>query len=173
MRRSGDRTAARTQDVAVSLYLNGERHATTVPPWYTLLDLLRFGFGLRGTKESCREGACGACTVLLDGHPINACLMLAASAHGRSVTTIEGLTTVDRPHPLQEAFVESGAIQCGYCTPGMLVAASALLKARPMPTEDEIRRWLSGNLCRCTGYAKIVEAVRLASQRLISTTPER
>ncbi|MDR7420203.1 MAG: (2Fe-2S)-binding protein [Armatimonadota bacterium] len=154
----------------VTLGINGRRHVLDVPPQHTLLDLLRTHLGLLGTKASCGEGVCGACTVLLDGRPINACLMLGASADGRSVTTVEGLSPDGTLHPLQQAFVECGAIQCGYCTPGMLLSAKALLDACPMPSDGQIRRGLSGNLCRCTGYVKIVEAVRLASQRLAART---
>ncbi len=152
--------------LSVSLHVNGVRHVVDVPVQYTLLDLLRYTLGLIGTKESCREGACGACTVLMDDRPVASCLVLAASADGRSVMTIEGVGTVEALHPLQEAFVETGAIQCGYCTPGMILSALALLRDVPEPHEAQIRQALSGNLCRCTGYAKIIEAVQLAAKRI-------
>ncbi|MDR7544083.1 MAG: (2Fe-2S)-binding protein [Armatimonadota bacterium] len=166
--RSRPRRAAREQRVRIALEVNGRRYVLEVPPQHTLLDVLRGHLGLLGTKESCREGVCGACTVLLDGRPVNACLLLGASAGGRAVTTVESLTEGDALHPLQQAFIECGAIQCGYCTPGMLLSAKALLATCPMPTDEEIRRGLSGNLCRCTGYHKIVEAVRLAASRMAS-----
>ncbi|MDR7402772.1 MAG: (2Fe-2S)-binding protein [Armatimonadota bacterium] len=152
--------------VPVALHVNGICHAVHTPVNHTLLDLLRNGLGLTGTKESCREGACGACTVLLDGRPVKACLVLAASADGRSVVTIEGVAEDGGLHPVQEALVECGGVQCGYCTPGMVLSAVALLAEVPNPTEDQIRRALSGNLCRCTGYAKIVQAVQVAAHRL-------
>lgn len=156
----------RTRRVRVALDVNGRRHVLQIPPHHTLLDLLRAHLGLLGTKESCGEGVCGACTVLLDGRPINACVMLGASAHGRSVTTVEGLSQDGTLHPLQLAFVECGAIQCGYCTPGMLLSAKALLDVCPAPSDEQIRQSLSGNLCRCTGFVKIIDAVRLAARRL-------
>jgi carbon-monoxide dehydrogenase small subunit len=167
--RSRPQAVAQGQRVRIALDVNGHRHVLNVPPWHTLLDVLRGPLGLLGTKESCREGACGACTVLLDGRPVNACLLLGVSADGRAVTTVEGLAEGGALHPLQQAFVECGAIQCGYCTSGMLLSAKALLAACPAPTDEEIRRGLSGNLCRCTGYHKIVEAVRLAAQRMASS----
>ena len=126
----------------------------------TLLEMLRNDLGLNGTKEGCGTGDCGACTVLLDGKPVNSCLVLAADAHGRSVTTVEGLEKDGKLDPLQEAFVEEGAVQCGFCTPGMLMAAKGLLDENPGPTEGEIRRGITGNLCRCTGYVRIVRAIQ-------------
>ena len=143
--------------------LNGRPVETAAPPHFTVLDLLRDGLGLKGTKDGCGEGVCGSCTVLLDGEPIRACLTLAARLRGRTLLTVEGLETDDVLDPLQEAFGLLGAAQCGYCTPGMLLAAKALLATNPAPTADEVRHALSGNLCRCTGYVKIVEAVLAAA----------
>ena len=149
----------------VTLRVNGEAYDLLTYPHRTLLEVLREDLHLTGAKESCGEGACGTCTVLLDGAPVRSCLLLAIEAEGREVTTIEGLAAGGKLHPLQEAFVEHHAIQCGFCTPGMILTAKALLDAVPEPTEEEIRRALSGNICRCTGYAKIVDAVRAASAR--------
>ena len=137
-----------------------------VPPDRTLLDLLREDLACTGTKEGCGEGDCGACTVLLDGEPVNACLVLAAEADGREVTTIEGLAGGSLLHPVQQAFVDAGAVQCGFCTPGMVLVAAALVARNASPTESDVRRAISGNFCRCTGYQKIVEAVLTASARV-------
>jgi aerobic-type carbon monoxide dehydrogenase small subunit (CoxS/CutS family) len=150
----------------VKIMVNGEWKTASVEPQTTLLELLRETWGLTGAKRGCDEGDCGACTVLLDGQPVNACLVLAVRVNGRKVTTIEGLGDEEHPHPLQTAFVQHGALQCGYCGPGMLLSAKALLDVNPSPTEAEIRQALSGNLCRCTGYSKIIEAVRSVSQGL-------
>ena len=150
----------------VKIMVNGEWKTASVEPQTTLLELLRETWGLTGAKRGCDEGDCGACTVLLDGQPVNACLVLAVRVNGRKVTTIEGLGDEEHPHPLQTAFVQHGALQCGYCGPGMLLSAKALLDENPSPTEAEIRQALSGNLCRCTGYSKIIEAVRSAGQEL-------
>jgi carbon-monoxide dehydrogenase small subunit len=149
----------------VTLRVNGEAYDLLTYPHRTLLEVLREDLCLTGAKESCGEGACGTCTVLLDGAPVRSCLLLAIEAEGREITTIEGLAAGGKLHPLQEAFVEHHAIQCGFCTPGMILTAKALLDAVPEPTEEEIRRALSGNICRCTGYAKIVDAVKAASAR--------
>jgi carbon-monoxide dehydrogenase small subunit len=149
----------------VTLRVNGETYDLLTYPHRTLLEVLREDLELTGAKESCGEGACGSCTVLLDGLPVRSCLLLALEAEGRDITTIEGLAKGGELHPIQKAFVEHHAIQCGICTPGMILTAKALLDATPEPTEDEIRLALSGNICRCTGYAKIVEAVKAASAR--------
>jgi carbon-monoxide dehydrogenase small subunit len=146
--------------------LNGRATRVEVRPDDLLLDVLRARLGLTGTKRGCGEGECGACTVLLDGRPVDSCLLLAAKVQGRAVTTIEGLAEGERLHPLQEAFLEAGAVQCGFCTPGMVLSAKALLDRSPDPGEEEIKAALSGNLCRCTGYVQIIEAVRLAAARL-------
>lgn len=150
----------------VSVFVNGERVEREVPASRTLLEFLREDLGLTGTKEGCGKGECGACTVLLDGAPVNSCLVLAYQADGRSVTTIEGLSQDGSLHPIQEAFVTEGAVQCGFCTPGMILAAKALLDTNPAPSREEIRRGISGNLCRCTGYAKIIKAIEVAAGEL-------
>jgi carbon-monoxide dehydrogenase small subunit len=151
--------------IPISLVVNGEEVEAVVEPHWTLLEVLRDVLDLTGTKEGCSEGVCGACTVLLDGRPIRACLTLALEVEGRSITTVEGLASEDgRLDPLQEAFIEEGAVQCGFCTSGMLISAKALLMEEPSPTEERIRYALSGNICRCTGYAKIVKAVEAAAR---------
>jgi carbon-monoxide dehydrogenase small subunit len=147
----------------LTMKLNGEEVTVQVKPSALLVEVLRDQLELTGTKVACGEGECGACTVLLDGEPVNSCLVPALKAQGREVLTVEGLAPLGELHPLQKAFVEHGAVQCGYCTPGMLMSAKALLDHNPSPTEDEIRLAISGNLCRCTGYAKIVEAILDAS----------
>jgi carbon-monoxide dehydrogenase small subunit len=147
--------------------VNGDRYEVAVDPWRTLAEVLREELRLTGTKIGCNQGDCGACTVLLDGRSVSSCLTLAVEAHQREITTIEGLApSPDHLHPLQQAFVQHGAVQCGFCTPGMILAAKHLLENNPQPTEQEIRRGLGGNLCRCTGYNKIVEAVQAAAQEL-------
>ncbi len=146
--------------------VNGRRRSADVPPMKRLLDVLREDLALTGTKEGCGEGECGACAVLLDGELVNACLVAACQAEGRRVRTVEGLETGGAQlHPIQQAFWECGGAQCGICTPGMLMASAALLAAHPRPTGDEIREGLAGNLCRCTGYTKIVVAVAVAARR--------
>ncbi len=150
----------------VLLSVNRERYELVLNPKKTLLEVLRNDLGLTGTKEGCGEGACGACTVLLDGKAVNSCLVLAVEANGKDILTIEGLGSENDLHPLQRAFVEHWAIQCGFCTPGMILSAKALLDRNPYPNEDEIRRAISGNLCRCTGYSKIVKAIVAASSSL-------
>jgi carbon-monoxide dehydrogenase small subunit len=149
---------------ALTIKLNGEEVTLQVKPSAMLVEVLRDQLELTGTKVACGEGECGACTVLLDGKPVNSCLVPALKAQGREVMTVEGLASLGELQPLQKAFVEHGAVQCGYCTPGMLMSAKALLDHNPNPTEEEIRLAISGNLCRCTGYAKIVEAVQAASR---------
>ena len=160
----------RPECIDLALTLNGEPAGARIEPRELLVDVLREQFGLRGTKRSCDLGACGACTVLVDGLPASSCSTLAADVEGRSVVTIEGLGTAKSLDPVQQAFVDHGAMQCGFCTPGMVLAVKALLSANPSPTEDEVRHYLRGNVCRCTGYVKIIEAVldlasREATQR--------
>ncbi len=150
----------------ISLRVNGRTFHSVVDARITLAEFLRENLGLTGTKQGCGEGECGACTVLLDGLPVASCCMLALEAQGHEVTTIEGLAKPNRLHPVQKAFVDHGAVQCGFCTPGMVLSAKALLDQNPNPTEQEIRSALSGNLCRCTGYQKIVEAVSAAASAL-------
>jgi carbon-monoxide dehydrogenase small subunit len=140
--------------------INGERHEADVWPGESLLFTLRERFGLPGSKNACEQGECGSCSVLLDGRLVCSCLVLAAQVDGHEVVTVEGLGHDGELHPVQESFVRAGAVQCGFCTPGLVVAAADLLRRRPDPSEDEIREALSGNLCRCTGYQKIVDAVR-------------
>ena len=147
----------------ITLTVNGQRRTMTPGSQRALLQLLRDDLGLTGTKDGCSEGECGACTVLMDGKPVNACLVLAAQADGRDIVTIEGIGTREAPHPLQRAFVEEGAVQCGYCIPGAIMSAFALLQENPRPTDEEIRIAIAGNLCRCTGYTKIVAAVKRAA----------
>ena len=147
----------------LELTLNGRPCVTEAPGHWTVLDLLRDGLNLMGTKYGCGEGVCGTCTVLADGRPIRACLVLAAHVRGRALVTVEGLERDGRLDPLQTAFAERGAAQCGFCTPGMLLAAQALLAQNPAPTVDDVREALAGNLCRCTGYTKIVDAVLAAT----------
>ena len=154
----------------LELSINGESYEVLVEPDRTLLDVLRGELGLTGTKTNCLEAECGVCTVLLDGDAVNACLVLAVTARGRAVTTIEGLAHGDTLHPLQQAFIDHGAVQCGYCIPGMILSAAAFLEERPEPTDDEIREALAGNLCRCTGYGKIVEAVAAAARTMAASS---
>jgi carbon-monoxide dehydrogenase small subunit len=148
----------------IQLTVNGQSVDAAVEPNRTLLQFLREDLGLTGTKHGCGLGDCGACTVILDGEAVNSCLVLAIHANGREVLTIEGLAENGKLHPIQQAFVDKGSIQCGFCTPGMILSAKALLDANPKPTEQEIRMAISGNLCRCTGYQKIVEAIGEAAK---------
>jgi carbon-monoxide dehydrogenase small subunit len=150
----------------VTVRVNGELRAASVPPETTLLKLLREHFSLTGAKLGCDVGDCGACTVLVDGEPANACLMLAAQADGRDVLTIEGLATRDALHPLQRAFEDLGSLQCGFCGPGVILSAKALLDGNPDPTRHEIRDAIAGNLCRCTGYTKMINAIEHAAREL-------
>ena len=150
----------------IQITLNGKTQMLAVPPFRVLLDLLRDEIGLTGTKEGCGTGDCGACTVLLNGKPVNSCLILSGELDGADIVTIEGLKSGLELHPVQQAFVQDGGAQCGYCTPGMLMMTKALLDENQNPTEEEIRFALSGNLCRCTGYAKIVQAVQTAAEAL-------
>lgn len=148
----------------ITLTVNGTAHEVAVEPRQSLLQVLREVLHLTGTKEGCSEGECGACTVFLDGQTVDSCLVFGVEAHGRDIITIEGLARGEQLHPVQTAFADYGAVQCGFCTPGMILAAKALLDSNPHPTEAEIRRGISGNLCRCTGYVKIVEAIKAAAQ---------
>jgi carbon-monoxide dehydrogenase small subunit len=149
----------------ISLSVNGTQREEDVWPGESLLFALRERLGLPGSKNACEQGECGSCSVLLDGDLVCSCLVLAAQAEGHEVVTVEGLAPEEELHPVQQAFVEAGAVQCGFCTPGLVVAAADLIARRPEPSEDEIREALSGNLCRCTGYQKIVEAVQTAAER--------
>ena len=144
----------------IKLAVNDREVEIAVEPNLTLTDLIRYELGLTGTKKGCETGDCGACTVILDGIPVNSCLVLAVQANGRKVETIEGLESEDGLHPIQDAFVEKGAIQCGFCSPGMILSAKNLLDKNPNPNESDIRGAISGNLCRCTGYQKIIEAIK-------------
>lgn len=153
------------QKIGITLTVNGEEHEVFIYPHLTLLEVLREELGLTGAKASCSEGACGSCTVLLDGLPVRSCLLLAVEVQGRQITTVEGLARDGALHPIQDAFVEHHAIQCGFCTPGMILTAKALLDRNPRPTEADIRRAISGNVCRCTGYTKIVEAIESAARK--------
>jgi carbon-monoxide dehydrogenase small subunit len=163
--------------IAITLEINGESHEALVEADRTLLDVLRSELGLTGTKTNCLDAECGVCTVLVDGLAVNSCLYLAVVAQGRAITTIEGLapagsgrTPAGTMHPLQQAFIDHGAVQCGYCIPGMILSAKAYLDEHPRPTEAQVREALAGNLCRCTGYQKIVDAVLAAADRMAAGT---
>jgi carbon-monoxide dehydrogenase small subunit len=151
----------------LEMTVNGKSYTLVVDGLQTLVDVLRDDLGLMGTKIGCREGECGACTVLLDGKAINACLVPAMKAHGLSVVTVEGVGTIDSPHPVQTALAEAGGVQCGYCTPGFVMSAVALLEHNPDPSRDDILEALEGNLCRCTGYRRIINAVVDASKKMV------
>ncbi len=157
-------TTKQVRSVHVRTTINGQEMEFLVPPYMSLLDTLREVVGLTGTKEGCNDGNCGACTVSMDGRIVDSCLVLGAEAEGKEINTIEGMATPEGLHPLQQAFLEEAALQCGICTPGFLVAAKGLLDNEPHPSEERIRHWLAGNLCRCTGYDKIVRAVEKASE---------
>ena len=148
----------------IRLTVNGESYTVAVEPYESLLDVLRDKLSLTGTKKGCNRGDCGACTIIMDGKTVNSCLVLAVEADDKEVLTIEGLVNNGQLHPIQEAFVQYGAVQCGYCTPGMIMSAKALLDENPNPTEEEVKRAIGGNLCRCTGYVKIVDAVKKAAE---------
>ena len=152
--------------VRIALNVNGESREALVPTHKTLLEVLREDLALTGTKHGCELGECGTCTVLIDGEPVLSCLALPVEAEGAQITTVEGMAEGGRLHPLQQAFAELGAAQCGYCTPGILLTATALLAERPSPTREEVKEALAGNLCRCTGYTKILDAVELAALRM-------
>jgi aerobic carbon-monoxide dehydrogenase small subunit len=155
----------------MTFVVNGRSRTVDAPPLARLLDILRGPLGLTGTKEGCGEGECGSCTVLLDGVPVNACLVVAGQCDGRTVLTVEGLASKDALSGLQEAFVKEGGAQCGICTPGILMAAHALLAANPQPGEGEIRESIAGNICRCTGYQRIVESIRQAAKDQAAREP--
>ena len=150
----------------VRLTVNGTLYELSVKPWETLIDVLRDYLGLTGTKEGCGLGECGACTVIMEGKAVNSCLVLAAEADGKRIATIEGLAVGDKLHPVQEAFIEHGGLQCGFCTPGMIMSAKVLLDENPNPSEEEIRKGIAGNFCRCTGYAKIIESIKAAAENM-------
>lgn len=147
----------------IYLQVNGQNYRLFIDPYVTLLDVIRDEIGLKGTKRGCDLGECGACTVLIDGKPFNSCLILPMDVQGREILTIEGLVRDGKLHPIQQAFIEQGAIQCGFCTPGVVLVAKALLDEDPSPSEEKIKEALSGNLCRCTGYTSIVRAIRSLS----------
>jgi carbon-monoxide dehydrogenase small subunit len=149
----------------MKIKVNQQEYEIVGEPWRTLLDVLRFDLGLTGTKEGCGTGSCGACTVLVNGQAVNSCLVLVGEVEGKEITTIEGVAQDGKLHPLQQAFIEEGAVQCGYCTPGFILTAKALLDTNPNPTESQIREAVAGNLCRCTGYDKIVRAIMSVARR--------
>lgn len=152
--------------IPIQLNINGQDYSVEIEPSSTLLDVLRDKLGLTGTKPNCLEGECGACTVLIDNMAVDSCIYLAVRAQGKKITTIEGLSKGEKLHPVQEAFVENGAIQCGYCTPGFIMSTLDLLDKHPKPTDDEINQALAGNICRCTGYVNIRKAVRAAAEKV-------
>lgn len=152
--------------IELELEVNGRNYSLSIEPWKTLLDVLRDTLGLTGAKRGCDDGNCGACTVLVDGKAVKSCLFLIAKARGKKIETIEGLGTSDKLHPLQESFVEDFAVQCGFCTPGMIMTAKAILDENPCAMEEEIREGIHGNICRCTGYIKIVEAIESARDQM-------
>jgi len=156
----------------IRIRVNGDEHRLAVDPWRTLNEVLREDLNLTGTKLGCGSGDCGACTVIVDGRTVSSCLALAVEMDGREITTVEGLApSGESLHPIQEAFVQKGAVQCGFCTPGMQMSALYLLRNKPLPSEQEIRESLSGNLCRCTGYTKIVEAISAAAEAMKGVLP--
>ena len=150
----------------LQLTVNGDLRQILVEPYYSLLDTLRDELHLTGTKKGCDEGDCGACTVILNGKPVTSCLVLAHSAHDAQVTTVEGLASQDVLHPVQQAFAEHGGLQCGFCTPGLIMSAVGLLERNPSPSPEEVRYAIGGNLCRCTGYSKVVESILAAAQAM-------
>ena len=152
--------------VEVILTVNGKTHAGALEPSMSLLDFLRDTLGYKGAKLCCNTGECGACTILFNGNPVNSCVVLGADAAGAKIVTVEGLAEDDRLHPVQQAFIDTGAVQCGYCTPGFIISVKALLDRSKKPTPEDIEEAVSGNICRCTGYAKIVDAIEVAAQRL-------
>lgn len=155
----------------IHMRVNGQKQSLMVPPQRLLLDCLRYDLGLTGSKEGCSIGVCGACTVMMDGKIVSSCLVLAAGMDGKDIITIEGLTQDGRLHPVQQAFIDHGGFQCGICTPGMIMVAKALLEENPHPTEDEIKDWMMGNLCRCTGYYKILASIQAAAAQMQAKEP--
>ena len=155
----------------IHLTVNGKGYDVTAPARRTLVDLLRYDLGLTGTKEACSVGVCGACTISMNGRIVASCITLAVQANDAEIQTIEGVGTPERLHPLQQAFIDHGGFQCGICTPGQIMSAKALLEENPKPTEDEIKEWLMGNLCRCTGYYQIIDSVKKASGQPVAPTP--
>ena len=154
----------------ISLTVNGSKHELDVWPSQTLLEIIREQLHLTGAKEGCGEGECGACTVLMDSKPVNSCLILAVETDGADIQTIEGLSENGAIHPIQEAFIDNGSVQCGYCTPGFIMTAKALLERNPQPTFEEIKQAITGNICRCTGYKQIIDGIQDASERLQQPT---
>ena len=152
--------------VPITVTINGTEYTAEAPPRRTLVDFIRYDLGLTGTKEACSVGVCGICTVEMDGVIVSSCILLAVQAQGAQITTIEGVADGDTLHPLQEAFMNYGGFQCGICTPGQIMASRALLQQNPDPTEDEIKNWMMGNLCRCTGYYKIIESIQKAGEMI-------
>ncbi len=146
--------------------INGQPHEILVEARRTLLQVIREDLGLKGTKKGCEEGECGACSVIMEGQLMNSCLVLAVEADGKEITTIEGLRQGEKLHPLQQSFIDRGALQCGYCTPGMILAGKVLLDENPNPTDEQVKKGIEGNLCRCTGYTKIIEAILAAGQKI-------
>jgi aerobic-type carbon monoxide dehydrogenase small subunit (CoxS/CutS family) len=151
---------------AIKVKINGKAYELSVPPWRTLLEVIREDLKLTGTKEGCGQGECGSCTVIMGGKTVNSCLVLAMESDGQEIVTIEGLSDGEKLHPVQEAFVEHAGMQCGFCTPGMIMSAKALLDRNPDPGEAEIREGLAGNFCRCTGYTKIIESIGAAAKAM-------
>jgi carbon-monoxide dehydrogenase small subunit len=166
MLEGGDRQGGGVMILAINFKLNGNAVGASAESSASLLEFLRDTLNFKGTKLCCNTGECGACTVLFNGKPINSCVTLAADAEGAEIVTVEGLAEGDKLHPVQQAFIDTGAVQCGYCTPGFIVSVKALLDRTKKPTPAEIEEAVSGNICRCTGYAKIVDAIQLAAQRL-------
>jgi carbon-monoxide dehydrogenase small subunit len=149
----------------ITVTVNGKCYELSVKPWATLLEVNRDELGLTGTKEGCGLGECGACTVIMDGRTVNSCLVLAPEADGKEIITIEGMAQGDKLHPIQEAFLERGGLQCGFCTPGIIMSTKALLDDNPKPADEDIRRGIAGNFCRCTGYTKIFDSIKSAAQK--------
>jgi len=166
MNRAGKGRRGEMEKKEIKFVLNGRGYELRVWPWRTLLEMIREELQLTGTKEGCGQGECGSCTVIMGGKTVNSCLVLAVEADGQEITTIEGLSSGEKLHPIQEAFVNQAGMQCGFCTPGMILSAKALLEKNPSPSEKEIREGISGNFCRCTGYTKIIESISTAADMM-------